>query len=136
MTPRFDFIGLVVADLARSLDFYRRLGLEFPPDAEQQPHVEATLPSGLRIGWDPVSTIQSFDDSWTAPTGSPRVSLGFACSSPADVDSTYDAMVAAGYLGHLPPWDASWGMRYATLHDPDGNGLDLFVDLPTSGSSG
>ena len=64
MVPRFDFIGLVVADLAASLAFYRRLGLDIPADAESSPHVELTLPGGLRIAWDTEDTIRSFDESW------------------------------------------------------------------------
>ncbi|MFD1052454.1 VOC family protein [Kibdelosporangium lantanae] len=49
--------------------------------------------------------------------------------TPAEVDATYAAMVAAGYKGHREPWDAFWGMRYAVLHDPDGNGVDLHANL-------
>jgi uncharacterized glyoxalase superfamily protein PhnB len=45
------------------------------------------------------------------------------------VDSTYGDLVGAGYHGELKPWDAVWGMRYAVVHDPDGNGVDLFADL-------
>jgi uncharacterized glyoxalase superfamily protein PhnB len=48
------------------------------------------------------------------------------------VDATYARLVAAGYEGHLEPWDAFWGMRYAVIHDPDGNGIDLFATLPGS----
>jgi catechol 2,3-dioxygenase-like lactoylglutathione lyase family enzyme len=35
MTPVLDVVGLVVADLPASLAFYRRLGLDIPPDAER-----------------------------------------------------------------------------------------------------
>ncbi|MEU1948938.1 hypothetical protein ABZ554_42425, partial [Streptomyces sp. NPDC020125] len=34
MTARFNAIGLVVADLAGSLAFYRRLGLDIPAEAD------------------------------------------------------------------------------------------------------
>jgi catechol 2,3-dioxygenase-like lactoylglutathione lyase family enzyme len=44
MTARFDLIGLVVADMARSLTFYRRLGLEVPAEADTEPHIEAEAP--------------------------------------------------------------------------------------------
>jgi uncharacterized glyoxalase superfamily protein PhnB len=47
------------------------------------------------------------------------------------VDKRYGELVAAGYEGHKEPWDAFWGMRYAVLHDPDGNGVDLFAALPS-----
>ena len=58
------------------------------------------------------------------------MSLAFVCDSPAEVDAHYDRMLAAGYAGHLAPFDAFWGQRYAILHDPDGNAVDLFAALP------
>ena len=129
MPPRLDMIGIVVQDMARSLAFYRRLGLDVPADADSQPHVEMTLPGGLRLAWDTVETIHSFDPDWSPPSGGPRVALAFLCDSPADVDRTYSELTAAGYEGHKEPWDAFWGMRYAVVHDPDGNGVDLFAHL-------
>jgi uncharacterized glyoxalase superfamily protein PhnB len=49
------------------------------------------------------------------------------------VDRIYTDLVNAGYEGHLEPWDAFWGQRYATVRDPDGNGVDLFARLPAAG---
>lgn len=132
MTPRFDLIGLVVSDMAASLAFYRRLGLDFPEGSEEQPHVEAGLPGGLRFALDTEDTIRSFHTGWQPPTGDGRIGLAFLCDSPADVDTTYDDLVTAGYNGELKPWDAPWGMRYAVVLDPDGNGVDLFARLTTS----
>lgn len=68
-----DMIGLVVEDLAASVAFYRQLGLEFPEGSESDPHVEATLPGGIRFALDPVATVRSFHPGWAAPTGSPRI---------------------------------------------------------------
>jgi catechol 2,3-dioxygenase-like lactoylglutathione lyase family enzyme len=133
MAPRFDLIGLVVADMARSLAFYRRLGIDLPDSADDQPHVEGHLPGGLRIAWDTADTIRSYDPGWTPPSGGHGISLAFACDDPADVDSTYAALVDAGHAGHLEPWDAFWGQRYAVVHDPDGNSVDLFAASPVSG---
>ncbi len=124
-------IGIVTRDLAASLAFYRLLGLDIAEGADEESHVEITLQNGLRIAWDPVSTITSFDESWTAPTGSPRIALAFLCDTPSEVDATHDRLVAAGYHSHLAPWDAFWGQRYATVHDPDGNAVDLFAPLRT-----
>lgn len=129
MISRLDMIGIVAADLAASLAFYRLLGLDIPDGAENEPHVEITLPNGLRVAWDTVATITSFDDTWTAPTGSSRMGLAFLCDSPAEVDATHARLVEAGHHSHLAPWDAFWGQRYATVHDPDGNGIDLFAPL-------
>ena len=96
MTPRFDVIELVVADIAASLTFYRRLGLVFPEGAEKQPHVEAGLPGGSRLTLDTEETVRSFHPAWRpASGGGGRISLAFACDSPAEVDAVYDALVAA-----------------------------------------
>ncbi|NSC21617.1 glyoxalase [Streptomyces albus subsp. chlorinus] len=128
MTPRFDLVGLVTSDMAASLAFYRRLGLDLPADADTQPHVEFTGPGGVRIAWDTEETVRSFDPGWAAPPrGSGRVGLAFLCDSPAGVDRLYGELTDAGYEGHLAPWDAPWGQRYAVVRDPDGNGVDLFA---------
>jgi uncharacterized glyoxalase superfamily protein PhnB len=127
MPPRFDALELVVEDMARSLAFFRALGLDIPPEADGQPHVQLTLAGGLRLLWDTVETIRSFDPAWEPPGEGHRVSLAFACDSPAEVDATYARLVGLGYTGHLEPWDAFWGQRYAMVVDPDGNGVDLFA---------
>lgn len=131
MAPRFDLVGIVVTDMAASLAFYRLLGLTIPPDADAEGHVETTLPGGLRLAWDTVEVIRSFDPGWEAPAGGHGISLAFVCGSPAEVDAVYTALVEAGHHGHIAPWDAFWGQRYATVHDPDGNSVDLFAALPT-----
>lgn len=127
MQPRLDLVGLVVQDMARSLAFYRQLGLDVPAAADTEPHVDYALPGGLRLAWDTIETVRSFDPDWTAPTGSPRIGLAFLCDSPADVDRLYSELTAQGYEGHKEPWDAFWGQRYALIHDPDGNSVDLFA---------
>jgi catechol 2,3-dioxygenase-like lactoylglutathione lyase family enzyme len=126
IAPRIDMIGLVVADLAASLAFYRRLGIDIPEAAETQPHVDVTLPGGLRLAWDTTETARAIDPEWTPATGS-RISLAFDCGGPAGVDEVYAELTGAGYHGHLKPWDAFWGQRYAVVHDPDGNAVDLFA---------
>ena len=126
MSPRFDAIGLVTSDMGRSLSFYRLLGLDVPADADGQPHAEATLPGGARLMWDTEEVVASFDPAPPAPGGS---SLAFLCDDAAEVDVTFERLVAAGAEGHVAPFDAPWGQRYAVVHDPDGNGVDLFAAL-------
>jgi catechol 2,3-dioxygenase-like lactoylglutathione lyase family enzyme len=132
MTTQFAVIGLVASDMAASLAFYRHLGLAFPEGSEDQPHVEAELPGGLKLALDTEETIRSFIAGWQPPSAGGRVSLAFQCATPAEVDATYDSLIGAGYHGELKPWDAFWGMRYAVVHDPDGNGVDLFALLPAA----
>ena len=132
MDLRLTVIGLVVADMATTLAFYRRLGLDLPTDADGQPHVEVQV-GGLRLAFDTEEVIRSFDPGYTRPEhGSQRVSLAFECSSPAEVDEAYAALTAAGADSAHEPWDAAWGMRYAVVHDPDGTPVDLFAALPGS----
>lgn len=127
MTPRLDAISVVTADLAASLAFYRRLGLDIPAGAESAPHVEVTLPGGRRLLWDTEDVIRSFDPEWSRPSGGERLGLAFLCDDPAEVDAVYAELTGAGYRGHLKPWDAEWGQRYAVVLDPDGCAVSLFA---------
>jgi catechol 2,3-dioxygenase-like lactoylglutathione lyase family enzyme len=125
-------VEVVVEDMARTLAFYRRLGLDVPAAADGEPHVEVGLPGGLKLAFDTRETIRSFDPSWEPPGGSHRMALAFGCDSSEEVDRLYGELVAAGCEGHKEPWDAFWGMRYAILHDPDGNAVDLFCPIATA----
>jgi catechol 2,3-dioxygenase-like lactoylglutathione lyase family enzyme len=129
-------IEVVVADMAASLAFYRRVGLDIPPDADAEPHVDVDL-GGIHLAFDTRETILSFHTGWTPPSGGHGMALAFACDSPAEVDAAYAELTDelaggppdAGGTGVLKPWDAFWGMRYAVVHDPDGNTVDLFAPL-------
>jgi predicted lactoylglutathione lyase len=132
MTPRLDAFSIVTRDMARTLAFYRKLGLEFPDGAESEDHVEAQLPGGLRYMIDRESVMQSFDPEWSFPSGGHAVGGAFKCDSPEEVDQVYAELMEAGGSPHKEPWDAFWGFRYAQVKDPDGNVIDLFARLPTS----
>jgi uncharacterized glyoxalase superfamily protein PhnB len=126
---KLDAVGIVVADMGKALDFYRRLGLAVPPDSDDQPHVEVQLGGGLRLLFDTEATIRSFFPDWRSADGGTRIGLAFALADTAAVDAAYAELTEAGAHGELPPFDAFWGQRYASLHDPDGNGVDLFAPL-------
>ena len=119
-------IGIVASDPARTIRFYRLLGVDFPEAGEG--HVEATLPGGVRLMLDTEDVIRSFRPGWTRSAGN-QLSLAFECGSPAVVDELYARVVAAGFHGEKEPWDAFWGHRYAQLVDPDGVPVDLFAAL-------
>jgi catechol 2,3-dioxygenase-like lactoylglutathione lyase family enzyme len=120
-------IGIAVADLERSLRFYRLLGLELPEDPGEG-HVEATMANGTRLMFDSEDVIRSFLPDWIRANGN-QVSLAFECASPAEVDEVYARVVAAGFEGEKEPWDAFWGQRYALLGDPDGVRVNLYAAL-------
>jgi uncharacterized glyoxalase superfamily protein PhnB len=128
---RLDVVGLIVSDVDSAIDFYRRLGVQFPedPDPEGHGHVEATLPGGLRFTLDTQESIRSFDPEWSPPSGGHRMTVAFRCDGPQDVDRLYTELVEVGATSYKEPWDAFWGQRYAQVHDPDGNVVDLYAPL-------
>jgi catechol 2,3-dioxygenase-like lactoylglutathione lyase family enzyme len=126
---RLGAVGIVVSDMGRALDFYRRLGLPVPPDGDGAPHVEVELGAGLRLLFDTEATIRSFHPGWRVPEPGARVGLAFELPDPAAVDAGYAELTGAGAHGELAPFDAPWGQRYAVLHDPDGTGVDLYAPL-------
>jgi catechol 2,3-dioxygenase-like lactoylglutathione lyase family enzyme len=129
--PRLDVVGIIVSDLRRAIEFYRRLGLQFPDELDPMGHghVEATLPGGMRFTLDTEESIRSFDPGWSRPSGRQRVSVAFRCDSPAEVDRLYREATNRGGSAQKDPWDAFWGQRYAQVRDPDGAVIDLFAPL-------
>jgi catechol 2,3-dioxygenase-like lactoylglutathione lyase family enzyme len=127
MTPRLDAFGIVVSDMARSVAFYRRLGLEFAEGSENQGHAEAELAGGVRYMLDTEDEIRSFDPEWKRGEGHGGA---FRCETPEEVDRVYAELLEAGATAHKEPWDAFWGQRYAQLQDPDGTFIDLYAPLP------
>ena len=125
--PQLNAVGIVASDMASSIAFYRALGLDVP-ETPGEGHVEASMPSGVRLMLDSEETIKSFLPEWTRETGN-QLSLAFECESPAEVDDLYARVVAAGFDGEKAPWDAVWGQRYAQLRDPDGVPVDLYARL-------
>ena len=117
-------------DLQRSLAFYRLLGLSVP-QPEGPPHVAVDLPGGNTLSFDTEETIAGMHPDWAPPSsgGGSRIALAFGVDSPADVDALFEKVTAAGHAGTLPPYDAPWGQRYATVADPDGNWVDVFAPL-------
>jgi len=118
--------------MARSVAFYRLLGLEFPEGAESEQHVEAPLPGGMRYALDAEDVIRSFDPEWKRPTDGHAGCGAFRCDSPEEVDQVYRELLTAGGSAHKEPWDAFWGQRYAQLEDPDGTVIDLYAPLADS----
>ncbi|HET6945422.1 MAG TPA: VOC family protein [Gaiellaceae bacterium] len=125
--PQLNAIGIVASDMARSISFYRLLGLEVPQTPDEG-HVDTFLPNGVRLMLDTEDVVKSFRPDWSRATGN-QLALAFECGSPAEVDETYERVVAAGFHGEKEPWDAFWGQRYAQLQDPDGVGVDLYAAL-------
>jgi catechol 2,3-dioxygenase-like lactoylglutathione lyase family enzyme len=125
--PQLNAIGIVTSDMARSIRFYRLLGLDVP-ETPDEGHVDTFLPNGVRFMLDSEDTVRSFRPEWTRETGN-QLGLAFECESASEVDDVYARMIDAGFDGDKEPWDAFWGQRYAQLRDPDGVGIDLYAAL-------
>ena len=79
-------IGIVTADIAEAVRFYRLIGVDAPEPGGDDDHFEATLANGLRLMWDTESLIRQLYPEWQRPTSGPAVSLAFECANAQDVD--------------------------------------------------
>jgi uncharacterized glyoxalase superfamily protein PhnB len=124
MRIRVNALGVVAADFAAALAFYERLGCEFDPENGGE-HAEADL-GGFRLMIDDAKAM-----GVAAGDRGPRngIALAAQLDSAAEVDALYAELDAAGH-GLERPFDAPWGMRYATVTDPDGTRVDLYAWLP------
>ena len=125
--PRLNALAIVVSDMARSISFYRLLGLDVP-ETPDEGHVDTFLPNGVRFMLDSEEVVRSFNSDWSRETGN-QLALAFECESATEVDATYARVTAAGFDGEKEPWDAFWGQRYALLGDPDGVRVNLYAAL-------
>ena len=123
-------IDRVVADMGKSLAFYRLLGLAIPDGLDDKANVEITTANGYILSWSvEAMMVQVGGDKWANLPARSRVRLGFQCDSPAEVDAVHARMTAAGYASESAPWDAFWGQRFAQLLDPDGGLVDIYAPL-------
>lgn len=103
--PQIDAIGVAVSDMALAIAFYSRLGLEFPPEAETQPHAEAMLGPSMRLMLDTEAMLRQIDPDWSGTPGG-RLGLAVRVSDQGALDALYAELAADG-LGVKEPWDAS-----------------------------
>lgn len=127
MIPVLNAVGIVTCDMARSLEFYRQLGLDVP-DTPEEGHVNIDIAGGMRLMIDSEAEVRKFRPDWNRKTGN-QFGLAFQCETPSQVDEVYGRMTAAGFKGDKEPWDAFWGQRYAQLRDPDGVPVDLYASI-------
>jgi catechol 2,3-dioxygenase-like lactoylglutathione lyase family enzyme len=124
--PQLNAFGIVASDMARSIAFYRLLGLDVPETPEEG-HIDTFLPNGLRFMLDAEETILSFNPTWVRARGN-QLGLAIECDSPQELDELHAQVAAAGFDAE-EPFDAVWGQRYCELRDPDGNPVDLYAAL-------
>jgi uncharacterized protein len=144
MEPRIHVITLAVADLGRSLAFYRDglgleteglVGTEFKGD-DTTPDgtiVMFRLSGGLILSIFPRTELAKDAGVPFAPAKSGEFSIGHAVASRAAVDEVMAEAEAAGGSVTDRPHDRPWGIYSGYFQDPDGHlweilwnpGLDL-----------
>jgi predicted lactoylglutathione lyase len=112
-------VVLLVEDLPRSLAFYRRLGVEFPPDADTRTDLVVDVGGGHNIVW--TTTFVRNDPDRQAPAGGSRVMLEFFVEGNDEVDAKYRELTEAGHPSRREPWLTSFDAYMCLVDDPDGN---------------
>jgi hypothetical protein len=117
--PDLHMLNVVVADMAASMEFYRRVGVSVPEGVDPSgPHVQLRMPSGFSLELDTAESARVWHAGWRADPAGVSVVIGFALASRDAVDRRYADLVAAGCVGRQPPFDAFWGARYP-VHDDE-----------------
>lgn len=121
-------IGLLVKDMKKSVEFYRRLGLDIPEGKENELFVpikmgELTFFLSYKEQnkiWDPKNTGVSGDGY--------RIILEFYLKTRQTLDSKFQELVEYGYNVHLKPFLTSFNTYFAVIKDPDGNHILLSAE--------
>jgi len=141
--------GIVVADMSRSLRFYRDLlGMEVSVDFEDSsPYVQAvTDVSGARIrmvklnarAGGSIELLQYLSHPQELPA--PRASCDVGCNHVAlqvdDIDALYEKLSGEGIRFHTPPTASPDGFAKTTYcRDPEGVIVELVELLEDDGGS-
>ena len=120
MPIQLAMVGLVVGDMKRSLEFYRRLGLDIGAEEDGKRFVMHRMASGVTIFFDTVFFPGNDPERRPAPSGSYNLSLEFYAGTREAVDGLYAELTGFGYVGRKAPWKST-GPYAAIVEDPDGN---------------
>ena len=126
----FDQVNIIVSDLRRSLDFYRRVGASFQRPLENPAgelfHASSEAEDGAHLELDSPTFAPVWNVGWAGRSDLiGRVILGFRLATREAVDERFEQLTSTGYRPLQPPFDAFWGARYAIVEGPD----DIAVGL-------
>src|ERR1043165_731488 len=107
MPPRYSMTAVesIVADMAASLAFYRKIGFDIPAEADTEESVHYDLGNGVELVWDDLAMIQGPGSTHIPASNGPAMTVAFDCGSPAEVDRIYAELVASGVKGSVEPSD-------------------------------
>lgn len=118
-----DGVTLGIADLERSVAWYRSIGIDVGSPTRGRRSVTATPVAGHRIVWEVVDDAQG-------DRVRPGIRLALRCATTAAVDETVARLRRAGTPVLVPPHDAAWGARTADVVDPDGHVVEIYAPYP------
>lgn len=113
-------VGVMVSDMDKAVEFYRRLGVDVPEGSETKHHVEIKM-SGLTFFLSTHRMNAKWDPAKTEASGGYRIILEFYLESRAALDAKYTEMIGYGYESHVAPYDTPFNTYFAMVNDPDGN---------------
>ena len=87
-------VGVVVEDMHRAAEFYRRLGVDVPEDAESKEHVEVAM-SGLTFFLTTKQANARWDPARTDASGGYRIVLEFYLETQAALDAKYEELTGS-----------------------------------------
>ncbi|MBC8043217.1 MAG: VOC family protein [Rhizobacter sp.] len=130
MAIKLQTVGIIAADMGKTLGFYRTLGLPIPEGLDNEFNVDYETPDGPVMGFLTEAAANQAVPSYTLPDGQ-SMSLQFRVNSPKEVDDLYTKLIAAGYESYSVPRDAFWGQRFGRVKDPDGRIVNIYAHLTT-----
>ena len=119
--PILDQMNLVVGDMARSIDFYRAIGLDIPDSTVWSTdtgahHVVMKMPDGFELGLDSHALARDYNAGWRPFKGEGNRSvMSFRFGTSEEVDKVFEHVVSLGYGASQPPYYTFWGSRYAIV---------------------
>lgn len=117
-------VGVIVPDMRRAVQFYRRLGVAVPDGSETREHVEVPM-GAMTFFLNDKDFHQRVDPTWRHGSGGYRIIVEFSLESREAVDAKYAEMIGYGYASHRDPDDPRAGLHLAMINDPDGNTILL-----------
>jgi catechol 2,3-dioxygenase-like lactoylglutathione lyase family enzyme len=117
-------VGVIVEDMDRALEFYRRLGVDVPDESDGKEHIEVKM-SGLTFFLSTKAANARWDPARTEAAGGYRMILEFYLETPERLDAKYAELTGFGYASHCAPYDVTPELRFALVDDPDGNTILL-----------
>jgi uncharacterized glyoxalase superfamily protein PhnB len=117
-------VGLMVEDMGKAVEFYRRLGIDIPEGSENQQHVPVKM-GELTFFMNTKTLNERWDPARTEASGGYRIILEFNMQTREALDAKYAELTGYGYESHVAPYETYFNAYFAMVNDPDGNTILL-----------